>query len=78
METAKVGIREFRQDLAEYIASSTPVLPLGIRIAYALIPFALWISAMLVLRYYTLGEAQFDDIKRAIATARAGQTDAVG
>lgn len=25
METAKVGIREFRQDLAEYIASSTPV-----------------------------------------------------
>jgi antitoxin (DNA-binding transcriptional repressor) of toxin-antitoxin stability system len=25
METAKVGIREFRQDLAEYIASSKPV-----------------------------------------------------
>ena len=25
METTKVGIREFRQDLAEYIASSTPV-----------------------------------------------------
>lgn len=25
METAKVGIREFRSDLAEYIASSTPV-----------------------------------------------------
>ncbi len=25
METAKVGIREFRADLAEYIASSTPV-----------------------------------------------------
>jgi antitoxin (DNA-binding transcriptional repressor) of toxin-antitoxin stability system len=25
MEIAKVGIREFRSDLAEYIASSTPV-----------------------------------------------------
>ena len=25
METTKVGIREFRSDLAEYIASSTPV-----------------------------------------------------
>jgi antitoxin (DNA-binding transcriptional repressor) of toxin-antitoxin stability system len=25
METMKVGIREFRADLAEYIASSTPV-----------------------------------------------------
>ncbi len=25
MEAAKVGIREFRQDLAEYIASSKPV-----------------------------------------------------
>ena len=25
METAKVGIREFRADLAEYIASRTPV-----------------------------------------------------
>ena len=25
METMKVGIREFRTDLAEYIASSTPV-----------------------------------------------------
>ena len=25
METIKVGIREFRADLAEYIASSTPV-----------------------------------------------------
>ena len=25
METTKVGIREFRADLAEYIASSTPV-----------------------------------------------------
>jgi antitoxin (DNA-binding transcriptional repressor) of toxin-antitoxin stability system len=25
METARVGIREFRSDLAEYIASSTPV-----------------------------------------------------
>jgi len=25
METKKVGIREFRADLAEYIASSTPV-----------------------------------------------------
>jgi antitoxin (DNA-binding transcriptional repressor) of toxin-antitoxin stability system len=25
METAKVGIREFRADLAEYIASSVPV-----------------------------------------------------
>lgn len=25
METIKVGIREFRSDLAEYIASSTPV-----------------------------------------------------
>ncbi len=25
METTKVGIREFRTDLAEYIASSTPV-----------------------------------------------------
>jgi antitoxin (DNA-binding transcriptional repressor) of toxin-antitoxin stability system len=25
METAKVGIREFRQDLAEYLASSKPV-----------------------------------------------------
>jgi antitoxin (DNA-binding transcriptional repressor) of toxin-antitoxin stability system len=25
METLKVGIREFRSDLAEYIASSTPV-----------------------------------------------------
>jgi antitoxin (DNA-binding transcriptional repressor) of toxin-antitoxin stability system len=25
METVKVGIREFRSDLAEYIASSTPV-----------------------------------------------------
>lgn len=25
METPKVGIREFRADLAEYIASSTPV-----------------------------------------------------
>jgi antitoxin (DNA-binding transcriptional repressor) of toxin-antitoxin stability system len=25
METAKVGIREFRADLAEYIASCTPV-----------------------------------------------------
>ena len=25
METAKVGIRQFRADLAEYIASSTPV-----------------------------------------------------
>lgn len=25
METVKVGIREFRADLAEYIASSTPV-----------------------------------------------------
>nr|WP_315207643.1 type II toxin-antitoxin system Phd/YefM family antitoxin [uncultured Albidiferax sp.] len=25
METSKVGIREFRADLAEYIASSTPV-----------------------------------------------------
>jgi antitoxin (DNA-binding transcriptional repressor) of toxin-antitoxin stability system len=25
METAKVGIREFRADLAEYIASNTPV-----------------------------------------------------
>jgi antitoxin (DNA-binding transcriptional repressor) of toxin-antitoxin stability system len=25
METAKVGIREFRSDLAEYIASSKPV-----------------------------------------------------
>lgn len=58
--------------------AQTETALLGIRIAYALIPFALWISAMLVLRYYTLGEAQFDDIKRAIATARAGQTDAVG
>ena len=26
METTKVGIREFRSDLAEYIASSTPVV----------------------------------------------------
>lgn len=25
METIKVGIREFRSDMAEYIASSTPV-----------------------------------------------------
>lgn len=25
METAKIGIREFRADLAEYIASNTPV-----------------------------------------------------
>lgn len=25
METTKVGIREFRADLAEYIAASTPV-----------------------------------------------------
>ena len=25
METTKVGIREFRSDLAEYIASNTPV-----------------------------------------------------
>ena len=25
METTKVGIREFRTDLAEYIASSTPI-----------------------------------------------------
>ena len=25
METTKVGIREFRADLADYIASSTPV-----------------------------------------------------
>ena len=25
MEATKVGIREFRQDMAEYIASSTPV-----------------------------------------------------
>ena len=25
METIKVGVREFRSDLAEYIASSTPV-----------------------------------------------------
>jgi antitoxin (DNA-binding transcriptional repressor) of toxin-antitoxin stability system len=25
METTKVGVREFRSDLAEYIASSTPV-----------------------------------------------------
>ena len=25
METTKVGIREFRSDMAEYIASSTPV-----------------------------------------------------
>lgn len=25
METTRVGIREFRSDLAEYIASSTPV-----------------------------------------------------
>lgn len=44
---------------------------LGIRISYALIPFSLWIAAMLVLRRYTLGEAQFDDIKREIAANRA-------
>lgn len=44
---------------------------LGIRISYALIPCSLWIAAMLVLRRYTLGEAQFDEIKLAIAAAQA-------
>lgn len=44
---------------------------LGIRISYALIPCSLWIAAMLVLRRYTLDEAQFDEIKLAIAAAQA-------
>lgn len=46
---------------------------LGIRFAYALIPFVLWLATIVVLRFYTLSEQRFDEIKREIAATLAGQ-----
>lgn len=42
----------------------------GVRLAYSLIPFVLWICTIIVIRYYSLSEHRFDEIKREIAVAR--------
>lgn len=43
----------------------------GIRLAYSLIPFVLWICTIIIIRHYNLSEHRFDEIKREIVIARA-------
>jgi len=38
----------------------------GIRITYALLPFILWISAIVILRKYDLDEQKFNNIKSSL------------
>ncbi len=45
----------------------------GIRMTYSLVPFTLWILAILLLRKYDLNEKKFDEIKQAIQKAEAQQ-----
>ena len=40
---------------------------LGIRLIYALLPFSLWLLALVLLRRYRLDDAQFNALKRKIA-----------
>lgn len=42
----------------------------GIRLAYSLVPFVLWICTIIIIRYYSLSEDRFDEIKREIVIAR--------
>jgi sugar (glycoside-pentoside-hexuronide) transporter len=48
-----------------------PGVLLGIRLTYCLLPFVLWITAILVLRRYDLSEAQFNEIKTRIHRGNA-------
>jgi GPH family glycoside/pentoside/hexuronide:cation symporter len=45
---------------------------LGIRLTYSLIPFALWIAAILMLKKYKLNERMFNEIKAEIRSKAAG------
>lgn len=44
---------------------------LGIRLVYSLLPFTLWVTAMLVLRRYELSETRFNEIKAQICGDKA-------
>lgn len=44
----------------------------GIRLAYSLVPFTLWLCTIAIIRYYNLSEHRFDEIKREIVMAREG------
>jgi len=50
--------------------SQTDTGLLGIRIGYTLLPFALWLCAILILRRYDLSESRFNEIKQKIADER--------
>ncbi|MBL8550531.1 MAG: MFS transporter [Hyphomonadaceae bacterium] len=49
---------------------------LGIRISYCIIPFALWAAAIVLLRFYSLDEARFNEVKGAIQRRRSGAVHA--
>lgn len=44
----------------------------GIRLAYSLVPFTLWLCTIAIIRHYNLSEHRFDEIKREIVMAREG------
>jgi GPH family glycoside/pentoside/hexuronide:cation symporter len=58
-------------------AEQTPEALAGIRVIYAVLPLALWIGAMLLLRRYDLTEARFDAIKAQIVSRADHRTPAV-
>jgi len=47
-------------------AAQSPGSLVGIRLIYTLLPFTLWVAAMIVLRRYELSETRFNDIKARI------------
>ncbi len=47
-------------------AAQSDLAILGIRLTYAALPFALWLSALLTLRRYDLNETQFNQVKADI------------
>ena len=51
----------------EHVATQTESAILGVRAAYCLIPVALWLTALWLLRHYDLDEAHHDRIRRQLA-----------
>lgn len=49
------------------VSSQSDTAIWGIRLSYCLVPFVLWVAAIILLRNYTLDEAKFNGVKSAIA-----------
>ncbi len=66
-----LGLSAFGFESANGSAGQTPNALLGIRILYSMLPFGLWMSAILIMRRYDLSEARFNAVKAEIAAAKS-------